>query len=155
KPLVRRVRLPIQSGGRFLRSLVSRRGKTRTCDLQLRKPMLYPPELRAPLDRLHQFILSTAGFMRGTPGPSEHAVEGLDGTRIEGDAWRAHAGVPQCAAPAQNFLADRQADALLEFEAHQRHIAVENVGGVIKISATIGLHDFSQNLGISEAGHGP
>jgi hypothetical protein len=42
-------------------------GRTRTCDPRLRRPMLYPTELRAPLPILHQVVLPSPGRIAPLP----------------------------------------------------------------------------------------
>src|SRR3977135_909799 len=82
-------------------------------------------------------------------------VQLLDVVAVETRSRSANGGAGDRAAPAENLLSDREADADLLFLTDQRKIAIENILGVLGAPRGERFAHPHQHFRISKAGHGP
>src|SRR5450759_2106645 len=86
--------------------------------------------------------------------PRKQAVEGGVSRRIERCPGSADGGALQNSTAAEHLLAERHPDALLELEAHQRHVPIERVRGIVDPPSVEQTDDFDQHPGKRETRYG-
>src|SRR4051812_2325383 len=90
---------------------------------------------------------------RSAQGPFHHSIEGVQSCSIQDSPWRSNPRVRERATPAQHFLADGHPDTLLELEAHERDVVVEDVGRLLDLSRAEACDNLYENRWVRKARH--